>query len=251
MNSQRSVPLPIRSSANRFPTPMRRRPSKPRNRSEAPAHCQHHELYRRLLQLRHQHLIPRLPGTQAVGTDVLGYAAVSARWRLGDGSELRIDLNLSDAPVVHTHRPTRSCCSNTRLTRPACCTRANLPRIARSSASRPQPLCQIRMESAHERRATEILASRAGLAVDWIDANGRPQKVAPSVLRAVLTDLGHPAGSAQEIDASLLELQTVQQTHHLAAADDGRRRWRPRSGAVLRAPKRPATFISKTARGST
>ena len=61
----------------------------------------------------------------------------------------------------------------------------------------------------------EILASRAGLAVDWIDANGRPQKVAPSVLRNVLTGLGHPAGSAQEIDASLLELQQVQQTRHL------------------------------------
>lgn len=61
----------------------------------------------------------------------------------------------------------------------------------------------------------EILASRAGLAVDWIDANGRPQKVAPSVLRAVLTGLGHPAGSAQEIDASLLELQQAQQTLHL------------------------------------
>jgi 4-alpha-glucanotransferase len=61
----------------------------------------------------------------------------------------------------------------------------------------------------------EILASRAGLAVDWIDANGRPQKVTPSVLRAVLTGLGHPAGSAQEIDASLQELQQVQQTRHL------------------------------------
>ena len=61
----------------------------------------------------------------------------------------------------------------------------------------------------------EILASRAGLAVDWIDANGRPQKVAPSVLRNVLTGLGHPAGSAQEIDASLLELQAAQQTHRL------------------------------------
>ena len=32
----------------------------------------------------------------------------------------------------------------------------------------------------------EILASRAGLAVDWIDANGRAQKVAPAVLRNVL-----------------------------------------------------------------
>ncbi|WP_439878814.1 4-alpha-glucanotransferase [Pseudomonas prosekii] len=61
----------------------------------------------------------------------------------------------------------------------------------------------------------EILASRAGLAVDWIDANGRQQKVAPAVLRAVLTGLGHPAGSAQEIDASLLQLQEVQQTRHL------------------------------------
>ncbi|WP_130907254.1 4-alpha-glucanotransferase, partial [Pseudomonas sp. Sample_16] len=61
----------------------------------------------------------------------------------------------------------------------------------------------------------EILASRAGLAVDWIDANGRPQKVAPAVLRNVLTGLGHPAGSAQEIDASLQELQQVQDTLHL------------------------------------
>ncbi|MGJ7513618.1 4-alpha-glucanotransferase [Pseudomonas baetica] len=70
----------------------------------------------------------------------------------------------------------------------------------------------------------EILASRAGLAVDWIDANGRAQKVAPSVLRNVLTGLGHPAGSAQEIDASLLELQQAQQTRHLPpliTADEG------------------------------
>ncbi len=63
-------------------------------------------------------------------------------------------------------------------------------------------------------RNLEILASRAGLAVDWIDANGRPQKVAPSVLRNVLTGLGHLVGSAREIDASLLELQQVQQTRH-------------------------------------
>jgi 4-alpha-glucanotransferase len=61
----------------------------------------------------------------------------------------------------------------------------------------------------------EILASRAGLAVDWIDANGRPQKVAPAALRSVLTGLGHPAGTTQEIDASLLQLQEVQLTRHL------------------------------------
>lgn len=61
----------------------------------------------------------------------------------------------------------------------------------------------------------EILAGRAGLAVDWIDANGRAQKVSPAVLRSVLTGLGHPAGTAQEIDASLLQLQQDQQDHRL------------------------------------
>ncbi|WP_434630517.1 4-alpha-glucanotransferase [Pseudomonas sp. Z1-29] len=61
----------------------------------------------------------------------------------------------------------------------------------------------------------EILAGRAGLAVDWIDANGRAQKVTPAVLRSVLIGLGHPAGTAQEIDASLLQLQEDQQNHRL------------------------------------
>ncbi|MNP43894.1 hypothetical protein D3C76_1377390 [compost metagenome] len=61
-----------------------------------------HDLYCRLLQIRHRLIIPRLPGAQALGADVLGEGAVSATWRLGDGSQLHIDLNLSDRPVVHT-----------------------------------------------------------------------------------------------------------------------------------------------------
>ncbi|POA58160.1 MULTISPECIES: 4-alpha-glucanotransferase [unclassified Pseudomonas] len=61
----------------------------------------------------------------------------------------------------------------------------------------------------------EILASRAGLAVDWIDANGRPQKVEARVLRAVLAGLGHPAGNGQEIERSLQQLQQRQQGRHL------------------------------------
>lgn len=60
-----------------------------------------YRLYRQLLRLRQQHLIRHLPGTQALGADVLGQGAVSARWRLGNGAQLRIDLNLSDRPVVH------------------------------------------------------------------------------------------------------------------------------------------------------
>jgi 4-alpha-glucanotransferase len=64
----------------------------------------------------------------------------------------------------------------------------------------------------------EILASRAGLAVDWIDANGRLQHVKPAALRAVLKGLGHPADTDAEIDASLLELERVQQDKHLPPA---------------------------------
>ena len=58
------------------------------------------ELYRELLALRHQHIVPRLPGARALGTDILGEGAVSARWRMGDGSVLRIDLNLTEHSVT-------------------------------------------------------------------------------------------------------------------------------------------------------
>ena len=63
---------------------------------------QMHALYHRLLQLRQQQIIPRLPGTQALGAEVLAVGAVSASWRMGDGNLLRIDLNLSAAPILHT-----------------------------------------------------------------------------------------------------------------------------------------------------
>ncbi|MGH8483075.1 MAG: DUF3459 domain-containing protein, partial [Pseudomonas sp.] len=56
-------------------------------------------LYQQLLALRHQHIIPRLPGCRALGADVLAEKALTARWRLADGGVLRIDLNLGAAPV--------------------------------------------------------------------------------------------------------------------------------------------------------
>lgn len=59
-------------------------------------------LYRQLLRIRHDHIMPHVPGARALGADVLAEGAVSACWRLGNGSELRIDLNLSDKPVVHS-----------------------------------------------------------------------------------------------------------------------------------------------------
>ncbi|MBS7420292.1 malto-oligosyltrehalose trehalohydrolase [Pseudomonas syringae] len=57
------------------------------------------ELYTQLLALRHQEIMPRLQGARFLKTDILGDKAVSARWTLGDGSELRIDLNLSEHAV--------------------------------------------------------------------------------------------------------------------------------------------------------
>ncbi|MNO82424.1 Malto-oligosyltrehalose trehalohydrolase [compost metagenome] len=54
------------------------------------------EFYRQLLELRHAWLIPRLPGTRVESVETLGSRALSARWRLGDGSRWRIDLSLGD-----------------------------------------------------------------------------------------------------------------------------------------------------------
>ncbi|RCL28922.1 malto-oligosyltrehalose trehalohydrolase [Pseudomonas sp. AFG_SD02_1510_Pfu_092] len=57
-----------------------------------------HGLYQQLLSVRRQQLMPRLPGSRALGAKVLGAKALSASWRLGDGSTLRIDLNLAAQP---------------------------------------------------------------------------------------------------------------------------------------------------------
>lgn len=58
------------------------------------------QLYRQLLALRRDVIVPRLPGCTAQGCHVLATGAVAASWRMGDGSTLRIDLNLSDEAVL-------------------------------------------------------------------------------------------------------------------------------------------------------
>ncbi|MES2818194.1 MAG: malto-oligosyltrehalose trehalohydrolase [Pseudomonadota bacterium] len=55
--------------------------------------------YRALLALRHQALTSRLSGAQALGCQVVGPGAVSARWRLGDDSLLSIAMNLGSQAV--------------------------------------------------------------------------------------------------------------------------------------------------------
>ncbi|AZE55541.1 Malto-oligosyltrehalose trehalohydrolase [Pseudomonas synxantha] len=61
----------------------------------------HAQLYRHLLSLRHLHVTPHLPGAVALGAQVLAEGAVTARWRLGNGSLLQIDLNLGEQPLDH------------------------------------------------------------------------------------------------------------------------------------------------------
>ncbi len=57
-------------------------------------------LYRELLALRHARIVPHLARARSLGAEAIGAAAVVARWRLGDGSELEIALDLSDAPAL-------------------------------------------------------------------------------------------------------------------------------------------------------
>jgi maltooligosyltrehalose trehalohydrolase len=84
------------------------------------------QLYRQLLALRRDEIVPRLEGTQSLGAQVLADKAVTARWRMGDGSVLRIDLNLSDA-AVPTHLQTEHLLFDSRLPSDAVATTQGLP----------------------------------------------------------------------------------------------------------------------------
>lgn len=55
---------------------------------------------RQLLQLRHQHIIPRLAGAKSLGAEAIGPAAVLARWSMADDMVLTIALNLGDQAIT-------------------------------------------------------------------------------------------------------------------------------------------------------
>ncbi|MDN6860695.1 malto-oligosyltrehalose trehalohydrolase [Pseudomonas sp. CAN2814] len=71
--------------------------SRPRPEQADPAWREH---YRNLLELRQHWLTPHLPGSRALDAQPLGERALSARWRLGDGSLWRIDLNLGAEDIA-------------------------------------------------------------------------------------------------------------------------------------------------------
>jgi maltooligosyltrehalose trehalohydrolase len=57
-------------------------------------------LYRNLLRLRHDRIVPGLSGAVSLGAVAIGDKAVLARWRLGDGSILTIACNLGDTLAI-------------------------------------------------------------------------------------------------------------------------------------------------------
>ena len=69
-------------------------------------------LYRRLLALRRNEIVPRLDGARALDANAVGPAAVLARWRMGDGAVLVLASNLAaEAAAIapQPHRPLFSC----------------------------------------------------------------------------------------------------------------------------------------------
>jgi maltooligosyltrehalose trehalohydrolase len=54
------------------------------------------DLYRRLLTLRRERIVPGLAGARSAGAAAVGEKAVVARWTMGDGATLTIAINLGD-----------------------------------------------------------------------------------------------------------------------------------------------------------
>ena len=57
-------------------------------------------LYRTLLRIRHDAIIPRLRGMTSIDAEAIGEGAVVARWQAGDGAVLTIALNLGEDTVA-------------------------------------------------------------------------------------------------------------------------------------------------------
>ena len=132
-------------------------------------------LYRTLLKLRHDTIVPRLRGARTLDSQVLGPAAVLVRWRMGDGATLPWPP-ISVPSRRRSPRPAASC---------------SLPPPTRQSpAARWRPTA---LPSSSSRLVNDetILAQarKAGIAIDWTDANGRPQRVSVASLKRILDSL--------------------------------------------------------------
>jgi maltooligosyltrehalose trehalohydrolase len=69
-----------------------------------------HDLYRRLLDVRKEMILPRLGGASALDAKAIGASAVVARWRMGDGAILTIAVNLAADPRPFRRPPGKLIC---------------------------------------------------------------------------------------------------------------------------------------------
>jgi len=58
------------------------------------------DFYHQLLALRHRDIVPHLAAAESTGVTIIAQRALCAQWRLGNGSQLSIYLNLSSASVT-------------------------------------------------------------------------------------------------------------------------------------------------------
>jgi maltooligosyltrehalose trehalohydrolase len=75
--------------------------------AEAPEHAKTLDLHRRLLKLRHDHVVPGIPGCRSTGARALGDKAVLGMWRLGNGTGLALASNFGDTGVQFQPPPGR------------------------------------------------------------------------------------------------------------------------------------------------
>jgi maltooligosyltrehalose trehalohydrolase len=73
----------------------------------APGYAASLELHKRLLQLRHQHVVPGIPGCRNTGARALAEKAVLGTWRLGNGTGLALASNFGDTAVEFEPPPGR------------------------------------------------------------------------------------------------------------------------------------------------
>ena len=70
--------------------------------SDAPQAATWRALYRALLTIRREQIVPHLHGVRSAGAEAVGSAAVLARWQLSNGAMLVIASNFGDDPVPTT-----------------------------------------------------------------------------------------------------------------------------------------------------
>jgi maltooligosyltrehalose trehalohydrolase len=75
--------------------------------AKTPAHTATLDLHKRLLKLRHAHVIPGIPGCHSTRARALGDKAVLGTWRLGNGTGLALASNFGDTALVFEPPPGR------------------------------------------------------------------------------------------------------------------------------------------------